>query len=122
MRPICIAYLCATFLSVSSPGFSPQAALADFGARPNSTNVTYYDWDHDRMNIHLSDKNLVLDVVLFRADASGSQVFVGEYDEYRVTYNRDSHQVVVINYLNGEEVYNYDFYEQVDSTVDEGYL
>lgn len=121
MRESAIACLSALCVAASCWGLLPSIAYADYGARPNSTNLTFFDWDRDRIDIHISDETLVLNIELRRQNGPESEYFMGEYDTYRVMYNRDTHQVVVINYLNGEEIFNYDFHE-VDSQVDEGYL
>jgi hypothetical protein len=120
MKSFAVACLSVACFSVSSLVFIPPM-FADYGSRPNSTNVTFFDWDHDRIDMHISDENLVFNVELRRQNGPTSEYFMGEYDKYRVMYDRDSHQVTVINYLNGNEVYNYNFYE-VDSQVDEGAL
>ncbi|ERT06901.1 hypothetical protein M595_3140 [Lyngbya aestuarii BL J] len=43
--------------------------------------------------------------------------FIGEDEQVRVIYDRDTSRVVVINKVKGDEFYNYFF-----SEVDEGYL
>jgi hypothetical protein len=121
MKSFAITGLCAACLSVGCWVLLPTSAFADYGARPNSTDVTFFDWDHDRIDMNLSDQNLVLNVELRRQNGPNSEYFMGEYNEYRVMYDRESHTVTVINYVNGKELYNYNFYE-VDSQVDEGYL
>ncbi|MGB8700866.1 MAG: hypothetical protein WCD18_15740 [Thermosynechococcaceae cyanobacterium] len=121
MKLFTFSRLPAIYFLVGSLTFITPAALAGNVSRPNSTNVTFFDWDHDRVDMHISDKNRVLNVELRRQNGPKSEYFMGEYGQYRVMYSRDTHKVTVINYVNGKEIYNYNFYE-VDSTADEGSL
>lgn len=94
---------------------SARADRPRAGSSGSSTPVTYLtEIDRDQIVMQITEGEFRFHGYLERTSGN---MFVGEDDQVRVMYDRDTKRVVVINAQTGTEFYNYFF-----SDVDEGAL
>lgn len=91
------------------------AQFTQFAQSPTPvTYLTTIEWDPDQIVMQITEGEFRFHGYLERTTGN---MFVGEDEQVRVMYDRDTGRIVVVNVQTGDEYYNYFF-----SEADEGAL